>query len=188
MAAIATKDAVTPWVTQIFVYHCHMSRPRTIPDADVFTAILRLIAEGGEKSVAFSSVARATGLSAPSLVQRYGALPEMIHAALLHAWTQIDASTSAAIVESSVAAKGPQALLKALGAGPNLAILAASLRHATLRDRAKAWRQRVETALADKAGDRDAATILFAAWQGQALWDGISDKSFKLKDAIKRLG
>ena len=165
-----------------------MSRPRTIPDADVFAAILRLIAEGGEKSVAFSSVARATGLSAPSLVQRYGALPDMIHAALLHVWAQIDAATDTAITEASVAAKGPQALLKGLGEGPTLAVLAATLRDAALRDRAKAWRNRVEAALADKAGDRDAAAILFAAWQGQALWDGISAKGFKLKDAIKRLG
>ena len=111
----------------------------------------------------------------------------MIRAALLHAWAQIDASTAAAIAESSAAAKGPQALFKALTVAPNPAILAASLRDAGLRDRARAWRQRVEAALAGKAGDRDAAAILFAAWQGQALWDGISDKGFKLKDAIKRL-
>lgn len=160
-----------------------MSRPRTIPDSDVFAAILRLIAEEGEKAVAFSSVARATGLSAPSLVQRYGALPQMIHAALLHEWTRIEATTVTAMAE---AAKGPQAMLKALTNPPSPAMLAASLRDAALRDRARAWRQRVEAALAGR-GDKDAAAMLFAAWQGQALWDGISDKGFKMKDAIKRL-
>ena len=163
-----------------------MARPRTIPDAFVFAAILRQIAEGGEKSVTFASVARATGLSAPSLVQRYGALPDMIHAALLHHWTQIDITTEAAISEAATAAKGPQALLKALTLTPSPAVLAASLRDAALRDRAKGWRQRVEAALAGR-GDKDAAAMLFAAWQGQALWDGISDKGFRLKDAIKRL-
>ena len=160
-----------------------MSRPRTIPDSDVFTAILRLIAEEGEKAVAFSSVARATGLSAPSLVQRYGALPQMIHAALLHDWTQIEACTAAAMAE---AAKGPQVFLKSLTVTPSPAVLAASLRDATLRDRARAWRHQIEAALAGR-GDKEAAAMLFAAWQGQALWDGISDKGFKMKDAVKRL-
>lgn len=164
-----------------------MSRPRTIPDADVFAAILRLIAEGGEKSVAFSSVARSTGLSAPSLVQRYGALPAMIAAALHHCWDQTDARTVAAIAETASAAKGPQALLKLLSPPPPPSVMAASLRDAALRQRAKAWRQRVEGALAGKGGNKDTASILFSAWQGQCLWEGITDKGFKMKDAIKRL-
>ncbi len=164
-----------------------MSRPRTIPDADVFSAILRLIAEGGEKSVAFSSVARSTGLSAPSLVQRYGALPAMIAVALHHCWDQTDARTVAAIAQTTAAEKGPQALLKLLSPPPAPSVMAASLRDAGLRQRAKTWRQRVEGALAGRSGDKDAASMLFAAWQGQCLWDGIADKGFKMKDAIKRL-
>ena len=165
-----------------------MSRPRTIPDQDIFAAILRLIAEGGEKAVAFSSVARATGLSAPSLVQRYGALPDMIRAALLGEWDRIDGVTTLAIAEMSASAKGPQGLLKALSPAPGPAVLAASARDARLRDRARIWRHRVETALAQHGGDTEAAAMLFATWQGQSFWDGISDKGFKLKDAIKRLG
>jgi hypothetical protein len=164
-----------------------MSRPRTIPDADVFDAILRLIAEGGEKTVAFSSVARSTGLSAPSLVQRYGALPAMTAAALHHCWDQTDARTVAAIAETAAADKGPQALLKLLSPPPSPSVMAASLRDAALRQRAKAWRQRVEAALTGRSGDKDAASMLFAAWQGQCLWDGIAEKGFKMKDAIKRL-
>ena len=49
-----------------------MARPRTIPDPEIFAAIRALLAQGGDKAVAFSSVARATGLAAPTLVQRYG--------------------------------------------------------------------------------------------------------------------
>ena len=165
-----------------------MSRPRTIPDQDIFAAILRLIAEGGEKAVAFSSVARATGLSAPSLVQRYGALPDMIRAALLGEWDRIDGQTTLAIAEMSASAKGPQGLLKSLSPAPGPAVLAASARDARLRDRARIWRHRVETALAQHGGNAEAAAMLFATWQGQSFWDGISDKGFKLKDAIKRLG
>ena len=170
------------------VYDDAMSRPRTIPDSVIFAAILRLITEGGEKVVAFSTVARATGLSAPSLVQRYGALPDMIRAALHGEWDRIGALTTQAIADMPTAAKGPQSLLKALSPAPSAAVLAASLRDARLRDRARIWRHTVETALAQHGGDNEAAAILFAAWQGQSVWEGISEKGFRLKDAIKRLG
>ncbi len=164
-----------------------MSRPRTIPDSTIFAAILRLIAEGGEKAVAFSSVARASGLSAPSLVQRYGALPEMTRAALNGEWSRISALTAEAIAGMPATPKGRQALLKSLSPAPSPALLAASLRDAKLRDRARAWRAQVQTALAQHGGTPEACAMLFAAWQGQSIWDNIGDKSFKLKDAIKRL-
>lgn len=164
-----------------------MSRPRTIPDSTIFLAILRLITEEGEKAVAFSSVSRATGLSAPSLVQRYGALPDMIRVALDGEWDRIDALTTLAVADMSATSKGPQALLKALSPAPNPAVLAASLRDAKLRERARVWRQTVETALAQHCRDAEAAAMLFALWQGQSVWDGMGDKAFKLKDAIKRL-
>ena len=164
-----------------------MSRPRTIPDNVIFAAILRLITEEGEKAVAFSSVSRATGLSAPSLVQRYGALPDMIQAALQGEWDRIDGLTAQAIADMSAASKGPQSLLKALSPGVGAALMAASMRDGKLRERALAWRQRVETALAQHGGDAERAAMLFAAWQGQSMWEAISDKGFRLKDVIKRL-
>lgn len=169
------------------VYHAAMARPRTIPDSTIFAAILRLIAEGGEKAVAFSTVAQATGLSAPSLVQRYGALPDMIRAALLGEWDRIDALTTAALADTATGAKGPQALLKSLSPAPGPAVLAASLRDAKLRERARSWRSMVEAALDQHGGDTDASAMLFAVWQGQTLWDGLGDKGFKLKDAVRRL-
>ena len=165
-----------------------MGRPRTIPDADIFAAILRLIAAGGEKAVAFSTVAQATGLAAPSLVQRYGALTQMVHTALVGEWDRLDTATAASIAETAAAAKGPQALLKALSPPPSPALLAASLRDVKLRNRASAWRNRVVIALTGLQGDDDLASMLFAAWIGQALWEGFGDKSFKLKDLLKRLG
>ena len=165
-----------------------MARPRTIPDTVIYAAILRLIAEGGEKAVAFSTVAEATHLAAPSLVQRYGALPKMVHAALWGEWDRLDGICGAAIVETLGAAKGPQALLKALSPAPGPALLAASLRNAALRDRASLWRHRVVKTLTDQLGDADTAAMLFAAWIGQGLWEGFGDKGFKVKDVLKRLG
>ena len=164
-----------------------MTRPRSIPDADIFAAILHVMTTDGEKSVAFSTIARMTGLAAPSLVQRYGGLQTMVRSALLWEWDRLDALAKTAIAELTAADKSPQALLKALTPGPTAALLAASRRSAALRDRATLWRSNVEQALAAKLGTA-AAALLFAAWQGQALWQTNADKGFKLKDAIKRLG
>lgn len=151
-----------------------------------------MIAAEGEKGVAFSSVARGTGLAGASLVQRYGALPAMVEAALAWAWDELDAQVTAVEAEGTAADKGPQALLKVLGerAGevPMAALLAASIRHGRLRLRAAAWRARVEALLATRTHDGERAAMLFALWQGQVLWDGMGERGFRLKDASKRLG
>ncbi len=172
-----------------------MARPRTIPDEQIFTAIRSLLAEGGDKAVAFSSVARATGLAAPTLVQRYGSREGMVRAALLAAWDALEARTTEAEAAAPLNAKGAAALLKALtedAQGPDdLGLLAVEFRDAELRGRAQAWRTRIEAALATRLGGgakgRELGAILFAAWQGQALWSIAGDRSFRLKDAIKRL-
>jgi hypothetical protein len=168
-----------------------MARPRTLPDSQVFAAILQMIAAQGEKAVAFSAVTRATGLAGASLVQRYGALPAMVEAALSWGWDELDAMASAAEAEVAAAEKGPQALLKALGDKrgtlPLAALIAASLRHVRLRARAADWRTRVEAMLATRLHSPETAAMLFAAWQGQLLWEATGDKSFRLKDVVKRL-
>ncbi len=169
-----------------------MARPRSIPDSDVFLAILRMIAAEGEKAVAFSSVGRATGLAGASLVQRYGALPALMEAAFAWGWEALDRLAAEVEAEILSTGKGAPAVLKALGERgahlPMAALLAGSLRHATLRDRASAWRGRVEAMLAPHLHDPQEAAMLFALWQGQVLWEGAGGRDFRLKDALKRLG
>lgn len=166
-----------------------MSRPRTVPDDRIFTAIQALREQGGERSVSFGTVSAATGLAASTLVQRYGNLPGMIRAARMAVWDSLETRTTAAI--SGTADKGPQALLKAL-VGLDAGSLAADLRDPELSLRAKAWQSRLQAALAQRLGGgeraRESAALLFAAWQGQALWDREGDSGFRLKDAVKRLG
>lgn len=172
-----------------------MARPRTVPDAEVYVIIRRLLADGGDKAVAFGTVARATGLAGSTLAQRYGTREGMVQAALMDAWDLLDQAAEAAEGASGSGPKAAQALLKALstasdGMAPTL--LAIDLRNATLRIRAAAWRARIEGALALRLGGgakgRQAAAMLFALWQGQVLWQGTGDKGFRLKDAVKRLG
>ncbi len=172
-----------------------MSRTRTIPDSQIFSAIRTLLAAGGDKAVAFSAVARATGLAAPTLVQRYGSRDGMLRAALMAGWDELDAATSAAEADAALSAKGALALLKALdgdnGDPAGIGLLAADFRDAALRTRAAAWRTRVESALAIRLGGgakgREAGALLFAVWQGQTLWQATGERSFRLKDALKRL-
>ncbi|MCU0826697.1 MAG: transcriptional regulator [Tabrizicola sp.] len=165
-----------------------MPRTRTIPDDRVFAAVHALLTESGDKAVSFASVAEATGLAAPTLVQRYSSRDGMLKAARLANWAQRAATAEQAIAATSD--KGPQALLKALA--PISAIeLAIDRRDAELLQCAEAWRATVEAALVMRLGSgpkaREAAALLFAAWQGQALWPATGDGGFRLKDAVKRL-
>ena len=170
-----------------------MGRTKTVSDAEVFAAIRQLLAAGGEKAVAFASVARATGLAGPTLVQRFGSRAAMVQAAHLAAWDALDALTSKAAAASDLSAKGSQSFLKSLAEGQleilDLTTLLMDQRDTVLRQRAKAWRNAVEVTLGLQLGGgtkgRDAAALLFAAWQGQLLWRGAGGKSFKIKDAIK---
>lgn len=165
-----------------------MARPRSIPDSDVFTAVRRILAEGGDKAVTFAAVALATGLAAPSLAQRYGTCAGMIRAALADGWAVL----AAAVVPAS-GADTPQAFLKALGAEGLLPVLiGAGLRDSRLRAQATDWRVAVEAGLARFFGSggkaREAAAALFAAWSGALLWEPAGGRGFKMKDAAKRLG
>jgi AcrR family transcriptional regulator len=168
-----------------------MARPRIIADETVFVAIRELLSHGGEKAVAFSSVARATGLAAPTLVQRFGTRDQMIRMALDQSWDALMAKTAAASASDTT----PQGFLKALSEdapdAADLTLLALEFRDPALRKRAEEWRMSVETALALRFGGgakgREAAAILFAAWQGQLLWQVAGGKAFRLKDAVKRL-
>lgn len=169
-----------------------MPRKKIIPDTVVFATVLRLLAEHGDKAVAFRPVARATGLAAPTLVQRFGSVDGMIRAALIDGWDRLDRATDTAAQHAELSEKGAHRLLKALGPeAADLALLATGFRHATLRDRAAAWRQGVEHALALRLGGgakgQEAAALLFALWQGQLLWQAAGGRAFRLKDAVRRL-
>lgn len=164
-----------------------MARPRSLPDADVFAAVLHLLATQGDHAVSFSAIAQGTGLAAATLVQRYGNRAGMIRAALLWSWDRLDAALADADSDT------PQGLLKGLTEFmPDPAILSASLRDTAARDRAEGWRKRLEGRLALHRGGgakgEEGAAILFAAWQGDLLWRAAGGKGFRLKDAAKRIG
>lgn len=165
-----------------------MPRNRTIPDAQVFAVIQRLLEGGGDKAVSFGSVGKATGLAPPTLVQRYGSRDGMVRAARLAAWDDLEHRTATAI--AGTAEKGPQGLLKAIGP-VDVAAIARDLADPTLAERADGWRKGVETALTLRLGGgqkaRESAALLFAAWQAHGLWARAGEPAFRLKDAVRRL-
>lgn len=169
-----------------------MARNKLISDADVLAHVLKLLLLSGEKSVTFSAVAQKCKLAPPTLVQRFGSCSAMTEAALDHAWQQLEDQTVEVFAAAETKGKGVQAILKALSSPiDSPALLAASLNHAALAARAKAWRDQVETALAEKLGNgakaKETAAVTFAAWQGRLLWDGAGGKGFKLSEALRRL-
>jgi AcrR family transcriptional regulator len=171
----------------MFTHIHHMPRIKIIPDSAVFNAVHRLLAENGEKSVSFATVGKATGLAAPTLVQRFGSRDGMVKAAQLAAWDKLDAITAAAI--NTTADKGPHTLLKAVE--PGLTAMPPNARDPDLHRRAAGWRATMESALSLRLGGgekgREAASLLFAAWQGQVLWSGTGGRGFRLKDAARKL-
>jgi hypothetical protein len=155
----------------------------------VFQAVHALVRAGGAKAVTFGAVAARVGLAASSLAQRHGTVDGLLRDAQVAAWTQLEAATELAEAESPMTVKGAAAMLKALSAVPMPAIPDAH--DEALIARALRWRTQVHAALAARLGGgasaREAAAILFAAWQGQMLWQGRGDKGFRLRDAAKRL-
>ncbi|GLS85342.1 transcriptional regulator [Cypionkella aquatica] len=155
--------------------------------------VLALALEQGEKYVTFAAISAATGLAAPTLVQRYGSCNAMILTAISQAWDGLDALAETAAIDATTQSKGVPGLLKAL-TGPidPGALLTLSLRDTELVARAKSWRAGVEQAIAARldvsAKAKETAAMIFAAWQGRMMWDAAGGKGFRLGDGIKRLG
>jgi AcrR family transcriptional regulator len=163
-----------------------MARPRSLPDAEIFALVLAALRAGGDKAVSFGNLSRACGLAPATLAQRFGTVDGMIHAALAAEWDRLSAAVTQSGAEGH---KGVAGLLKGLP-GPDAAVFATSMRDGDLRARAEAWRDQVETAIAQRrsAKGREGAALIFAAWHARQMWDHAGGKSFKLSDLAKKLG
>lgn len=172
-----------------------MPRTRQISDSHIFEITRRLLSAGGDRAVTFAAVAKKSGLSGPSLVQRYQSRESMLLQAQLAGWEALEALTEAAIQRAPSSAKGISALLKAIAPDDlalpptDLAVLVSYIDDQALRSRALAWRGRLVAAIAERLGskDREGAEIIFAAWQGRILWSGAGVEGFRLRDLQKRL-
>jgi AcrR family transcriptional regulator len=100
-----------------------MARPRTVTDDAILGAAQRLVALRGPDRTTLAAVAAEVGLSAPTLVQRFGSKDGLLRAMTLHAARTVPASLGAVPpgttdpVEALVAALGTRGLAR-LSADP----------------------------------------------------------------------
>lgn len=161
-----------------------MGRQKLLSDAQVFALIRPLLLAGGEKAVSFGTVSRATGLAGATLVQRFGTAEGMLNALAQAEWATLQARLS------DLPDGAAHQALKSLGEFPAW-LLVISQRDTTLRQTALDFRRALQIELATRLGGgakgHDQAAMVFALWQGQALWESLGERDFRLKDGVKRI-
>lgn len=175
-----------------------MPRPRTLSDEQLLSMVLDVIQSEGPDAATFAAVAKASGLSGSTLVQRFATKAGMLRAALLHAWDRLDAETARLADTLPKTADGAIALLTGLskdyGDNPasyaeGLLLLREDFRDPVLRARGAAWGAALTAAIAERfEGQRQAQTIarlMLSQWQGSLLWWGFSSEG-AVADYVER--
>jgi AcrR family transcriptional regulator len=160
-----------------------MPRPKTLPDKDVLEAAYRLMHQKGPDALTFSTLARASGLSASTLVQRFKSKAELIRAALFFAWDGLDEKTAAAAAKVPKTAEGAIQLLTMLSKdyggieayADALLILREDLRNPALRARGAKWKAALTRALEQcfeevPHAPHGIGLLMASQWQGSLLW------------------
>jgi len=171
-----------------------MPRPKSLPDESVLEHALALMRRNGPEALSFGALARETGLSGATLVQRFGTKPGLVKAATSHAWNLLDRATAEAIATAPDGPDGVVMLLLALSGygdietyADNLLILREDLRDPDLRARGRDWHAVLLAAIAARLPDRDPsfAAVILDAWQGSLLWWSF-DPAEKVEHHVER--
>ncbi|MBW0115739.1 TetR/AcrR family transcriptional regulator [Pseudonocardia abyssalis] len=160
-----------------------MPRRKSQSDEQVLDAALALLREGGVEGLTFAALAARSGLSAATLVQRFGAKPELGRRALLQAWDQLDDLTAELAATVPRTAAGAVEFLVGLSRGherpdyegSGLLLLREDLRDPVLRERGVAWESALVEALDDCFSSTPDAPdqigrVLASQWQGALIW------------------
>ena len=162
-----------------------MPRKKIKPDDDVLDAALEIIHRDGPEALTFSALAKASGLSGATLVQRFGGKERLKQAALLNAWDALDEKTARLSAEMPKTPEGAISLLVALSGSyggieayaEGLMVLREDFRDPVLRARGAVWKAALCSALdacfAKTPGAPQGIGLLMAShWQGSLLWWG----------------
>lgn len=173
-----------------------MPRPKTQPDGDVLEAALKLIHERGPGALTFASLAETCGLSAATLVQRFGSKARLKQLALFRAWDRLDRDTAALAASVPATPEGAVELLVGLSRNyggieayaEGLLVLREDLRDPALRSRGAAWNAALVSALDGCFQDvertpRGIGMLLASQWQGSLLWWSF-DPQGKVEDFV----
>lgn len=91
-----------------------MPRHKSISDYQVLDVLLPLMLQTGPDGLTFAAAAKACGLSAATLVQRYGKREDLVETVLLRAWDKLQAETETADEEEPLTPQGAISLLMRL--------------------------------------------------------------------------
>jgi AcrR family transcriptional regulator len=159
-----------------------MPRRKTLPDSDVLDAAHGVMHAEGPEALTFARLATATGLSASTLVQRFGSKEMLKQRALLQAWDRLDARTTAAAAAAERTPRGAIRLLVSLSGygdieayAEGLLVLREDLRDPVLRARGAAWKSALARALdacfsGEKRAPPGIGMLMATQWQGSLLW------------------
>lgn len=156
-----------------------MARYKTLSDEQVLTRLLEALLATGPAEFTFAKAAKASGLAAATLVQRYGDRTALIEAILLHAWDMLDAQTEAADAQAADTPEGAIDLLLQLmpdgdaerNATDGLLLLREDFQNPVLRARGSAWGHRLAATLGRRL-TADTANALPLGWEMASLWQG----------------
>ncbi|TCA37004.1 TetR/AcrR family transcriptional regulator [Rhizobium leguminosarum bv. viciae] len=162
-----------------------MPRRRTLSDEQLLAMVMALIHAEGPDAATFAAVAKASGLSGSTLVQRFATKAAMLRAALLHAWDRLDTETARLAGTVPKTPEGAIALLVGLSQdygdnaaayGEGLLVLREDFRDPVLRARGAAWGTALTAAIAQCFGSATApetiARLMLSQWQGSLIWWG----------------
>ena len=173
-----------------------MPRHKTLRDEDVLDAALALMHGGGPDALTFATLARASGLSPATLVQRWGGKAALKCATLHRAWDGLDARTARLAAEAPRTPEGAIAILVALSRGygdieayaEGLLMLREDLRDPSLRARGARWRDALSQALdacfQGVPAPPGIGLVLAAQWQGSLLWWSF-DPAGRIEDFVE---
>jgi AcrR family transcriptional regulator len=156
-----------------------MPRHKLISDEQVLDELLHVLHQTGPDGLTFSLAAKACGLSAATLVQRYGGRSQLVEAVLLRAWDRLQEETEAADAEEAITPAGAIDLLMGLmpsgdaerNASDGLLLLREDIRNPKLRARGAEWGRALAHALGRRVSQKpDQAERL--GWQMAAVWQG----------------
>jgi len=176
-----------------------MARPRSLPDDVVLERLLQTLSQAGPDNLTFQRAADGVGLSAATLVQRFGSREKMVEATLLFAWDRLERETGAADALHPDTPEGAIALLLQLtpedltGAGfaDGLLLLREDFRNPVLRARGGAWGEGLAQALGRRlTGSRTEAGRLgwqmASLWQGALIWQGFRQDA-AAKETVRQM-
>lgn len=166
-----------------------MPRPRTLSDEQLLDMVLGLVHAEGPDAASFGAVAKISGLSGSTLVQRFGTKAAMLRACLLRAWDRLDMETARLIQSVLETPEGAIDLLAGLSKdygedaasyAEGLLVLREDLRDPALRARGAAWGNTLAAAL-DRClgatqGKAPLGRLMLSQWQGCLLWWGFEPR------------